>query len=194
MASWKKSVHLPQGNYHAYAWKNRIFFGILVAVVMAMICGPALALPSPSPVRGAGQFNLGIPVYWPYHVMLVSTGLILLVAGFIIARFRKTGTWYETHIILEIVGSACAIAGLFIGIYMVTLSGLPHFRNIHEIVGGVIGILLIITITLGYFIKRANKSKKIVRISHRWLGRISIALLVINVGLGILFLSIILQR
>ena len=96
--------------------------------------------------------------------------------------------------IFEIAGGSFIIAGLFIGVYMVTLSGLPHFRNIHEILGVAIGILIIITIIVGYFIKRITKSKTEIRTSHRWLGRISIALILINIVLGLLTLSMILRR
>ena len=165
-----------------------------MAIILAMVCGSALAQPVLSLGERAGQFNQGIPVYWPYHALLMSVGFILLVTGVIVVRSRKTGTWYKSHMILETIGGACIVAGLIVGIYMVALSGLPHLRNIHEILGVIIGILLIITIPLGYSIKPAHTSKKAIRVSHRWLGRISLVLMVINILLGILFLSIILRR
>ena len=123
----------------------------------------------------------------------MTLGCILLITGFLIARFRKTGNWYKNHMIIEVAGVTCIMTGLFIGVYMVTLSSLPHLMNIHEILGVSIGVLLILIATLGYFIKRVHASKKIVRPGHRWLGRISLALLVLNIGLGIFFLSILLH-
>ncbi len=192
--SLKDPAKLLPATNRAPAWKRRIFSGIFTAMVLLMLCGSALALPpSPSSGAGAGHFNQGIPVYWPYHVLLMSAGFILFIAGVIVARFRKTGNWYKTHMIIEGCGGACIIAGLFIGVYMVALSGLPHLRNIHEILGMTIGILVIITIPLGYFIKRANESKKVIRMSHRWLGRIIVGLMGINILLGLLFLSILLH-
>jgi heme A synthase len=122
------------------------------------------------------------------------TGLILIAAGVIVARSRATGTWYKTHRLLEILSGACIIAGLVIGVYMVALSGLPHLRNIHEVLGAAIGALLIITIAFGFSVKRARRSKNAIRTGHRWLGRITLALVVLNILLGILFLSIILRR
>ncbi len=190
----KITANSPWAASLPYGWGKGIFSGILVAVVLTVVCCPALALSSPSPGGGFGQFDRGISVYWPYHVLLITTGLILLVAGFFIARFRKTGTWYKTHVILEVTGGACLIAGLVIGIYMVTLSGFPHLRNIHEILGVAIGTLVIITLIIGYCIKRVNTSKNVVRMSHRWLGRILIVLIGINIILGLLFLSAILGR
>ena len=190
----KKPANSSRTASKPHASGKGIFSCILVAVVLAVVCCPALALPSASPGGGFGQFARGIPVYWPYHVLLITTGLILLVAGFFIARFRKTGNWYKIHAILEVTGGASMIAGLVVGIYMVALSGLPHLRTIHEILGVAIGTLVIITLIIGYCIKRINTSKNAVRMSHRWLGRILIVLIGINIILGLLFLSAILGR
>jgi hypothetical protein len=185
-------MNSPPDSSSAHTLIRGTLSGLLTAVILALFCGPAFALPSAT--GRAVQFNQGIPVYWPYHVLFISMGFILLVAGFIVARLHKTGNWYKTHMILQTAGGASVITGLFIGIYMVAVSGFPHLRNIHEILGVTIGILLIITITLGYFIRRINKSKNAVRISHRWLGRISLALMAVNIALGLLFLSILLGR
>jgi hypothetical protein len=173
--------------------RRGIFFAFLLAAGMMTICSPAIAQTS-SPGAGLGHFNQGIPVYWPYHVLLISVGFILLAAGFITARFRRTGSWYKTHMILAAGGAACIIAGLFIGVYMVMLSGVPHLRNIHEITGVATVTLVVITVIIGYFIKRVNTLKNAIRTGHRWLGRISIALVVLNILLGLLVLSLVLSR
>jgi len=170
------------------------FTGLLTTVVLAVLCGPARALASPSG-SGVGQFAQGVPVYWPYHVLLMSTGFVLLVAGFIIARFHKTRNWYKTHAILEGCGGACIVAGVCVGIYMVARSGLPHLQNTHEILGVTTVLLVITTIALGYSIKRViTAAKKIVRPGHRWLGRIVIVLMAITIIFGIFMLSLILGR
>jgi len=172
---------------------QRIIIFIFITVVLAIMCGSVLALPPHSSGDRAGQFNQGIPVYWPYHVLFISIGFILVFTGFIIARFHKTGHWYKTHWILESTGGACILAGIFVGVYMVALSGIPPLRNIHEILGMIVGILIVIAILLGYFIKHANESKNVIRMSHRWVGRIILALLVINIILGFFYLLMVLR-
>jgi hypothetical protein len=189
----KKSVSSSQVNGPMKRGRKAIFSGILLVIVLVIVCSSAAAQ-TPPVSGGFGKFNQGVPVYWPYHALLMATGFVLLVAGFFTARFRKTGNWYKTHMILEAGGGACILAGLFIGIYMVALSGLPHLRNIHELAGVAIVILVIFTIIIGYLIKRIHKSKDVVRMSHRWLGRISIVLMAINIILGLLVLSVILRR
>jgi len=141
---------------HSYQMRKKWFLtGIFLLVVLAIECGSTRALP-PSPQNaGAGTLDQGITVYWPYHVILMSIGFFLMVTGFFVARFHKTRSWYKTHMILEGYGGACILGGIFVGVYMVTLSGLPQLRNIHEILGGITGILVITTIVLGYSIKHA---------------------------------------
>jgi len=190
----KESTHLQPDRNSATALGRGIFFGVLLAVGMLTVSSPVFAQTTPVQGAGFGHFNQGIPVYWPYHVLLISVGCILLTAGFVTARYRKTGSWYKTHMLLGAGGAACIIAGLFIGVYMVTLSGVPHLRNLHEITGVVTLSMIIITVIIGYFIKRVKTSKNTIRTGHRWLGRLSIALVVINIILGLLVLSLVLGR
>jgi len=187
-------VTLPQANGPTDGAPGKILFGLLIPVVLAILCGSASALSSPPPGAVAGQFNQGIGMYWPYHVLLMSTGFVLLAAGFIIARYHKTGNWYNIHKILEAAGGACIIAGMVVGIYMVALSGFPPLRNIHEIFGVTTGLLVIVALALGFCIKRAKKSKNSMRVSHRWLGRVTLGLMVITISLGLLVLMTLLRR
>jgi hypothetical protein len=190
----KKSLGLSHVKSPVRTGGKAIFFGILMAIVLVVICGSAAAQTPPVSGGGFGKFNQGVPVYWPYHALLMATGFVLLIAGFFIARFRKTVNWYKTHMILEAGGGACILAGLVIGIYMIALSGLPHLRNTHELAGVAIVILVLFTILIGYLIRRVHTSKDTVRMGHRWLGRISIVLMAVNIILGFLILSAILRR
>lgn len=187
-------VTLPQANGPTDRAPGKIPFGLLIPVILAILCGSASALSTPPSGTIAGQFNQGIGIYWPYHVLLMSAGFVLIAAGFIIARYHKTGNWLNAHKILEAAGGACIIAGMVVGIYMVALSGFPPLRNIHEIFGVTTGLLVIVAIALGICIKRAKKSKNTIRVSHRWLGRITLGLMVITIILGLLILTTLLQR
>jgi hypothetical protein len=175
----------PDGN-RARSWRKILFCGLLIAFVIVTVCTPVLAQ------TGIGEFSTGIPVLWPYHAILMVTGFLLLAAGFITAHFHATKNWFRTHKILQISGATCILAGIFIGAYMVALSGFPHLSNLHEIAGLVIGILLPVMILLGFSIFRVKKSMNTVRASHRWLGRVVIALILANIILGIITLRLVL--
>jgi hypothetical protein len=173
--------------------RNRIISGITGTVFLRALFSPVMAQVSPSGVTFSQRISLGVGTYWPYHVLLMSMGFILILAGFIIARYHKTGKWYKTHVIFEGAGAGLILAGVSVGVYMVTLSGFPHLRNGHEILGAAIAILVVVTALIGYLIRRAL-NKNPVRTGHRWLGRISLALVIINIGLGLYFLSLVLGR
>ena len=167
-------------------WK-RFCLGLAFA---AFIIAPVLAQSNASSV--SAKVARGIGIYWPYHVILMVAGFILLLAGIIVARRKEVGTWYKNHWFLEAAGSACIIAALLVAIYMVTLSGFPHLINPHEIVGGTVIALVIISVILGLLIKRV-KTKTPVRTSHRWIARAAVAIMAINILLGILVLQLVLR-
>jgi len=165
----------------------------ITAVTLFMLAAPALALP-PGPPGGASHFSQGIPVFWPFHAGLMITGFVLLLTGFLVARYHKTGNWYRTHIIFQVCGGACILAGITVGVYMVTLSGFPSLRNIHEILGAATGILIIAALVLGYSVRKVHTAKNAVRQGHRWIGRFVLCLMLVTILLGIYFLSLLLGR
>ena len=162
-------------------------------IILVLFPAPALALPPGSP-GGSSPFSQGIPVFWPYHAGFMIGGFALLFTGFLVARYHKTKKWSQTHAVLQVCGAACVIAGISVGVYMVTRSGLPSLRNIHEILGAVTGPLILAALLLGYSIRRLTRAKNTVRQGHRWLGRIVICLMALTMILGIYFLSLILGR
>jgi len=173
---------------------KQFFFGVLIAFFVVAVCTPVLALSPPAHNGSFEKFSQGIPVWWPVHATLMVTGFILLAAGFITARYHRTKNWFRTHKILQIAGAVCIFSGIFIAVYMVTLSGFPHLTNSHEVVGIFIGILLPVMVILGLSIFRVKKSMNTVRTTHRWLGRVLIALILINIVLGIFTLVLVLSR
>lgn len=139
----KNPNQLPEVSRGICTAKKWFLLVLFISIILTVLCGSVVALPSAQQDTGAGNFDQGIAVYWPYHVLLMSAGFILLVTGLIIARYHKTGHWYRTHLILGGIGGACIIAGIFVGIYMVALSGFPQLHNIHEILGITTGTLVI---------------------------------------------------
>jgi hypothetical protein len=194
MISRINSAAILSAWYRINTGKNRIFFFLFLLMVFAVVFSPALALPPHAPDSGRGQSDLGITVYWPYHAFLMVTGFILLLTGFMVAHYHKTKNWYRSHVILQVCGGACIIAGMVIGVSMVILSGFPPLKNIHEILGAATVLLVIITLALGYSIRKVHTTKNTARLGHRWLGRIVLGLLVVTIILGIFFLSLLLGR
>jgi uncharacterized membrane protein YozB (DUF420 family) len=194
MVSRINSAAVPPARSRISTGKNRLSLIFFLLMAFSVVCSPALALPPHAPGAENGQSDQGIFVYWPYHAFLMVTGFLLLLTGFYVAHYHKTKNWYRTHFILQVCGGACILAGLAVGVSMVALSGFPPLKNIHELLGAVTVLLVVIALVLGYSIRRVQSAKNIVRESHRWLGRIVLCLMVVTIFLGIFFLSLLLGR
>ena len=159
-----------------------------------LICQPALAHSAAQMGVAPDQYDKGIPVYWPYHALFMSAGFGLLLTGFVIMRVRKTPDKYRIHQILQTTGGGSILAGLAIGVFMVSLSGAPQFRYEHDIIGAGIVILAALTLAIGYVVNRGIATQPAYRKSHRWLGRTSMALMAVNIFLGITMMAMVLAQ
>lgn len=173
---------------------NRTSIICLALVLLTAVCSPAHAHSAAEMGVPADQYDKGIPVYWPYHALLMSTGFILLLSGFVVIRFHKTPHWFKSHRILQSAGGTLAIAGLFTSITMVTISGAPHLRYSHDIFGMVTILLIVSTLLIGYTMNRTSRTNNEIRTAHRWLGRTSIAFVAINIALGISMMTMVLAQ
>ncbi len=173
---------------------NHTIIICLAVLVLTVVCSPVNAHSAAQMGIAADQYDKGIPVYWPYHALLMSTGFILLLSGFVVIRFHKTSHWFKSHKILQSAGGTLAIAGLFTSITMVTVSGAPHLRYSHDLFGMVTIILIAGTLLIGYALSRTSRAKNEIRTAHRWLGRTSIAFVAINIVLGVSMMTMVLAQ
>jgi uncharacterized membrane protein len=123
---------------------------------------------------------------WHYHAVLMIMGLLLLSTGMLIARYMKNRHWWlRAHKMMGISGAIVVISGLVMAIYMVSLSTGVHFRVPHAYLGPIIIIFVVMTPILGYAqFKSVSEAVKI-RTIHRWSGRITLALILLNIISGL---------
>jgi hypothetical protein len=123
---------------------------------------------------------------WHYHAVLMITGLLLLSTGMLIARYMKNRHWWlKAHKTMGISGAIVAISGLVMAMYMVSLSTGVHFRVPHAYLGSIIIIFVVMTPILGYAqFKSVSEAVKI-RTIHRWSGRITLVLILLNILSGL---------
>jgi amino acid transporter len=120
------------------------------------------------------------------HSGLMVTGFLLMVAGVIIARYQKKKRWWlKTHKILEISAVLAVTVAFFCGIWMVSLSGDPHFAIRHAYVGLAVFVLSAITLVIGLLQLRVRGMAARLRPVHRWMGRTTILLFFLNIFLGL---------
>jgi len=125
-----------------------------------------------------------ILILFPYHALLVLSGLLFLIAGMVCARYLKGKRWWlKAHKTLGIAGAALTLSGITVAIYMVSASaGLEPPGGPHGYLGIIISLIVLFTPVLGFV--QLKKRDKRLRLIHRWSGRMTIALMMINAYLG----------
>ncbi len=136
----------------------------------------------PSPVGGTPVIS------WPFHAVLMVLGFVLLLTGALVARYmKKRSGWLKVHKAAQILGSALALVGVILGVYMVSITTGQHFRVPHAFVATIAAILILANISLGYLQFREGSNLRVV---HRWVGRAVLILLLINIMLGLSLVGI----
>jgi hypothetical protein len=137
------------------------------------------------------ESNTAIPPLWPYHMGLLSAGFVCMAAGVVFARARdmKKG-WFRAHSTLEKVGIGLIASGILVGIVMVVLSGGPHLRVPHAYVGAAAIALAGMGFSLGIGRKYIHKRKLLARKIHIRGGYLTLVIMLIAAGSGILLLGL----
>jgi len=166
----------------------------LTSLLLFVLCTPVVAHTDAQMGLPPDQYDQGIPVYWPYHAILMSAGFVLFLGGFVVMRAHKTSNWYKSHLALQSTGGVMAIGGISISTFMVALSGAPHLRYSHDLLGAVTILLIACTLVLGYYIYKNPGLTAQTRTTHRWMGYSAIALVAVNIALGISMMTAVLAQ
>ncbi|MBN1761761.1 MAG: hypothetical protein JW878_01610 [Methanomicrobia archaeon] len=128
---------------------------------------------------------MAVPALWPYHALLMTLGFILMMTGMLVARYLKARSWWlKAHKPLGVLGSLCALAGLFTAIFIVSQSTGIHFRVPHTYLGAITFIFVAMTPILGYAQLKVTDRRATIRAIHRWSGRITVVLMLITLLSG----------
>jgi len=136
-----------------------------------------------------GVAHQELPPPWPYHFLLVSTGFVVLSAAMLTARYMKDKKWWlKAHRSLGPLGAFVTLAGFATAVIMVWIyMGTLFINETHAYLGFAIAVMAILTPSLG-FMQLRMKDKRM-RIIHRWAGRMTIGLMLINIAGGWLMIS-----
>jgi len=148
--------------------------------------------------RGYGTINLTTgasteksAMAWQPHAVLMASGLVLLMAGMFVARMKTQKWWMRGHRTVMLAGAALTVAGLLYGIYMIQASSGVHFRVLHAYIGLIALVLTVAMAAMGQLLPKIAGSWKNARIAHRWLGRVTILVLIMTVLMGLMQAGII---
>ena len=171
--SKKKSMVFPVGS----GLSMRMLAGVIVFLALQAIVVVASAQVTGSPHRL-------LPSPWPYHVLLVTTGVVVMLVGMLTARYMKKKSWWlKAHKSLAISGALLTISGFIVAAYMVsTYMGTYLVMEPHAYLGIAALALVVIAPIMG-FMQFRIKDKRM-HIIHRWSGRLAIVMVLTNIASG----------
>ena len=125
------------------------------------------------------------------HAGLMLLTVFLLLNGALIARLLKKKPWWlKVHRSIAITGVILFLIAIIAIALQITLTERAHLRIPHSWVGLAAFIFILLTPTLGFLqFKIKNMAAKL-RVFHRWSGRITISLMIINIVLGLFMIGI----
>jgi len=120
------------------------------------------------------------------HLTLMACSFLLIATGVFFAMFRRTNpAWLTRHKVLNTSGMALALSGFFFIVLAISLAQGDHFKILHTRVGLFIIASVMITPLLGQLMFAVGAQIAQVRPWHIWWGRATLALMVLNILLGI---------
>jgi hypothetical protein len=143
-----------------------------------------LAIVTVASAHETGYPHRHLPPLWPYHALLVTTGVVAMLGGMLTARYMKMKSWWlKAHKSLEISGVLLTVSGFILAVYMVSTDmGTYLVMEPHAYLGIAALALVVITPIMG-FMQFRIKDKRMHTI-HKWSGRLAITVVLINVAAG----------
>jgi uncharacterized membrane protein YozB (DUF420 family) len=148
--------------------------------------------------RGYGTINLTTGastekagMVWQPHAVLMAFGLVMLLAGMFVARMKTQKWWMKGHRAVMLIGAAVTVLGLVYGYYMIQASTGVHFRVLHSFVGLLALLLTVLMAAIGLLLPKIAKGWPGARASHRWMGRLTIVVILVAVLMGLVQAGII---
>ncbi len=136
---------------------------------------------------GTGDYSeIDIPEFWIFHASVMVMGFLFMTIGIAIAKVaRKKDWWLKAHKAMGIYGAASTVVGLIVAFIIVSMSGEDHFKVPHAFIGISAIIFSVLTPILGFAQFMVEKGFKKVQAAHRWSGRITFTLILINILIGL---------
>lgn len=119
------------------------------------------------------------------HIMMMAAAFLLIATGVFIASRRKSPLWLKRHKTLNSFGMVLALAGFFFIVLAISLVQGEHFTILHTWVGLIIIASVLINPLTGQLMLAVGAQAVKLRPWHIWWGRAILALMVLNIVLGI---------
>jgi hypothetical protein len=164
---------------------DKVSVSVWIAVAAAAVAFLALqAIVVVASAHETGSPHQELPPPWPFHVLLVTTGFVVMLGGMLTARFMKKKNWWlKTHKRLAISGALLTVSGFIVAAYMVSTYMDTYLVMEPHAYLGISAMALVVLAPIMGFMQFRTKDKRM-HIIHRWTGRLAIAMVLINIATG----------
>jgi uncharacterized membrane protein YozB (DUF420 family) len=169
---------IPVKEYHSRI--NRVTISCLALLVASGLFAPYI-------FAADGDFEFGFSQLLPIHIAAMSLSGASILTGGLIARYRKNKSknWLKQHKAFQWSGAVLGLLGIATAVTMVEVSTEMHLNVTHSIVAVISFSFIVLAIIAAYVFLKKKKHKKEFRITHRWLGRITIVAWLITIAFGL---------
>ena len=122
------------------------------------------------------------------HAGCMLAGVLSMTAGISIAMIRRKGWWLRVHRWFGSIGVMGLLLGLVAALYMVARETGQHFAVPHAWLGIVTVLTVVGTYAIG--VTQLKIKSPHMRPLHRWAGRASFMLLVLNILSGLFLVGV----
>lgn len=127
-----------------------------------------------------------------FHKSLMALATLCLITGVSAAVFsRKNRYWLKIHKAFNSIAVIFLSAGATMAITAVCQQNGEHLDGFHPVTGSIALGLAIISLILGFYQFKAKSRIQIFKTIHRWLGRLSLLLVIAALITGLILAGII---
>ncbi len=124
------------------------------------------------------------------HILVMATATLGIIAGVGTAMFfRRNRNWLKIHRSVNSLSLGGMTAGVIMAFFYVADSGGRHIGGPHQSAGLAAFILAFMTLGMGYYHTRV-RNKPALRTAHRWLGRLSLLIIMTAAVLGLRLINL----
>lgn len=126
------------------------------------------------------------------HAGCMITGFTIVTTGAMVAKFLRARTWWlKVHRRLGLTGPLCVFVGFVMAYIMVSFYDGDHFAVRHAYMGLLSVLFAFMTPILGILQFRLIEYASVIRVMHRWSGRITVLVMLVTIISGLIFANII---
>jgi hypothetical protein len=126
------------------------------------------------------------------HKLLMTLATLCLLTGVSAAVFfRHSRYWLKIHKTFNSSAGIFLFTGGIMAVIMIAQQKGEHLEGFHPIVGSIAVGLTVVSLFLGFYQFKATSGKAVVKTLHRWLGRLSVLLIIIALIAGLVRAGII---